>query len=164
MTSTRILIACLLAAAAADIASAKKSSFDWDGIQIGFQGGLPGGLSAKKDLNDQVSAQVILDFFGGWGSVTGIGGRVNYDFQQNGSMDVFAYGGAALYTIDFGIHKESVIGFSGGAGVEWDLQEGIDIPIPLHLSIDAGIAGINFPNYGTALGGFFIGLGLHYEL
>ncbi|MCB1047978.1 MAG: hypothetical protein KDC10_12335 [Calditrichaeota bacterium] len=130
---------------------------------VGLQSGVPGGISIKHEINEQWTAQLLLDVLRSNNLVTSYGGRINYTFRDEHTWQAFCYGSLAYYSLDWWYYHESAFGFGAGCGVEWDFEELIDLPVPLFASVDLGLAMISFPEYGAGVGGLFLGFGLHYQ-
>jgi hypothetical protein len=130
---------------------------------IGFQSSWPSyGLSGLYDLNDRITIQGIV---GALGTITSFGARGIYRFQNEDKYDLYGFGTAGLWSYDYVVDTENVLGFGGGAGVELDwrriLSPEDDSFPPLFSSIDIGFVLANFDHYDFS--GVTIGGGLHYR-
>jgi hypothetical protein len=136
--------------------------FSTKDIYAGFQSSWPShGLSVKMDFNDKVTGQAVVGFFGDLNnySVRGI-----YKFKKEAFYNLYGYGSLGLWTWDSDYASwddESVVGFGGGAGFEYDLR-GIDRSfIPLFVNAELGLNIANFDHYNyNSIG---LGLGVHYK-
>jgi hypothetical protein len=119
------------------------------------------GLSAKYDVTDKITAQAIGGFWG-YSDLTSFTGRGLYKFKEQNNYTLYGYGSLSSWSYSGYGYNETVIGFGGGAGAEYDMR-GIDPEfIPIFISADIGIEVANFDHYGSfsSLG---IGLGIHYK-
>lgn len=135
---------------------------------IGFQSSWPAyGISGIYDVNDKVTAQVVL---GAFGALTTISARGLYHFQKEQKHSLYGYGTAGLWRHSFrgfGVSEtENSPGLGAGAGVELNWREIIDDgdepTFPrLYSSLDLGFVAASFDHYNFS--GFVIGGGLHYR-
>ena len=119
------------------------------------------GISGKYDFIDKVTAQAIV---GAWGfnNLTSITGRGLYKFKEQDFYDLYGYGSLTSWTWDNGFDSETVFGFGGGVGIEYNIQ-GLDRDLPpIFISADGGLQVANFSRYG-GFGGLGIGFGVHYK-
>ena len=130
---------------------------------IGFQSSWPSyGISGLYDLSEQITLQGII---GAFGTVTNFGVRGLYRFQTEDKYDLYGFGTAGMWSYDYSVDTENVVGFGGGAGVELDWRriltpEDNSFP-PLFSSIDIGFVLANFEHYDFS--GVTIGGGFHYR-
>ena len=119
------------------------------------------GFSAKYDLNDKITAQALLGF---WGDVSSYTGKLNYKFKKGDHYDLYGYGeaGMLVWSGDHYSSSESVPTFGGGAGGELDLRRFDPDFIPLFVNLEVGVSAASFDNY--AYSSFGWGLGIHYKL
>lgn len=129
---------------------------------VGFQSAWPTwGLSGSYDVNERITAQAIL---GAFGTLSSVGARGLYRFNQQEAYDLYGFGTAGLWSYT-GITRETVVGVGGGAGVELDWRrliasDGASFP-PLFSTIDLGLVLANFEHYNFS--GITMGVGLHYR-
>jgi hypothetical protein len=130
---------------------------------VGLQSSWPSyGLSGIYDMSDQITLQAVV---GALGTVTNLGARALYRFNQQEKYNLYGFGTAGLWRYDYTIDTESVVGFGGGAGIELDWREIISpedgsFP-PLYSSFDLGFVLADFDHYNFS--GFSFGGGLHYR-
>ncbi len=115
------------------------------------------GLSVKYDYSEDVTLQGTI---GAFGTVTNFGGKVAYKFKKEPMYDLYGFVSAGMYKYSDVFFDESVIGFGGGAGIEYDLSEIFD-GMPLTISGEVGVSVVNFDNY-SGFSAFGVGGGLHY--
>lgn len=141
---------------------------------VGVQGGRFGagmasswpayGLSGTYHVNEKVTAQAVLGFFG---TVSSFSARGWYRFNRNAEYDIYGYGTAGMYRYNFGTilfsDTESVLGLGAGAGIETSLgklfnQE--EFP-PIFANAELGLtyASFDFYNFSALTFGF----GIHYR-
>lgn len=129
---------------------------------VGFQSSWPAwGLSGTIDVTEQVTAQAIV---GAFGTLTTVGARGIYRFTQEETYNMYGYGTVGMWRYP-GIIRENVVGFGGGAGIEFDWRrifsnQNGTFP-PLFTTIDLGLVVANFEHYDFS--GFTVGSGLHYR-
>lgn len=130
---------------------------------IGFQSAWPSyGISGLYDISDRITAQAIV---GAFGTVTNFGARGIYRFNLQDGYNIYGFGTAGLWSYDYIVDTESVIGAGGGVGIELDWRsllssEESRFP-PLFTSIDLGFVLANFDHYNFS--GISFGGGLHYR-
>jgi hypothetical protein len=130
---------------------------------IGFQSAWPSyGISGQYDVTDRVTAQAIV---GAFGTVSNFGARGLYRFDQQDKYDLYGFATAGLWSYDYTVATENVVGFGGGGGVELDWRRILSpddnsFP-PLFSSIDIGFVLANFDYYDFS--SFSIGGGIHYR-
>jgi len=147
-----------------------EQSADTPDLTVGVQGGPFGvgtasswpayGLSGTYLVNERVTAQAVLGFFG---TVSSFSGRGWYRFNRNDNYDIYGYAGAGLYRYDSGIDVESVLGLGAGAGVEVSLAklfDDEDFP-PIFANSELGLSYANFDFYDFSALTF--GFGIHYR-
>lgn len=136
----------------------------------GFQGSFPAyGLSGMMDINEMISVQAILGFFG---SLNTYAGRGLYRFKKEEDWEIYGYGMIGAWSYDgvrfrtgFGIenYTETVIGFGAGAGLEYDWRAfNPDLP-PLFWNIELGIGIVDFNDVNYNFNTLLIGAGVHYR-
>lgn len=133
-------------------------------FSLGFQSSWPSyGISGRYEVNEKAMIQGVI---GALGTVTNFSGRLLYDFQQKEQYDVYAHGTVGVWQWGGNVFFESQtsVGFGGGVGVEFDLQELFspddeDFP-PLYWNIEIGAIIANFDNYNFS--SFALGGGLHW--
>jgi len=119
------------------------------------------GLSAKYDMTDKVTTQIIGGFWG-YSGLTSFTGRGIYKFKEQNNYNLYGYGSVSSWRWNGYGYNETAFGFGGGAGAEYDIR-GIDTSfIPLFVSLDLGVQVANFDRYG-GFGGLGLGLGIHYK-
>jgi hypothetical protein len=135
---------------------------------LGFQASFPAaGLSAKADLSEQHTAQVVVGVFGPFQSYYG---RYAYNFSEKISdiginYKPYVFGQIGYYEIDFGktygrsniLPKSTSIGYGAGAGFEWYFE-----PFSENLKFNAeiGYSKVNLQNYD--FNSIMFGAGVHY--
>jgi len=128
---------------------------------LGFQNGYESwGLSGKMDLSEKASVQGII---GVAGALTNFSGKGLYKFKSDQYWDFYGYGQAGIWMWDGGgyFSDETIFGFGGGAGIEWDWRVlSPDLP-PIYWNLELGLGFINFDNYNFS--SINIGLGVHYR-
>lgn len=70
------------------------------------------GLSGTYRVNDRVTAEAILGFFG---SVQSLAGRGWYRFKQDPTYDLYGFATAGLFRYDYVFDTESVLGVGGAS-------------------------------------------------
>ncbi len=133
-------------------------------IGLGYQGMFPAsGIHAKYDVTDRITAQGVIGF---WGTISTYAARGIYKFSDSG-YPIYAFGTLSKFNYDgyLGTAADSVIGYGGGVGIEYNWQDlvGADIP-PLHWNIELGFIGVSSSFGYSGLGGIFFGGGLTYYL
>jgi len=119
------------------------------------------GLSAKYDVTDKITTQVIGGFWG-YSGLTCFTGRGIYKFKEQNHYNLYGYGSLSSWRWSGYGYNETAIGFGAGGGAEYDIR-GIDREfIPLFVSLDLGFQVANFDRYG-GFGGLGLGLGVHYK-
>jgi len=133
-------------------------------LGIGLQSSFPSyGLSAKLDMNDTHSAQVI---FGALGIVSNYSARYIYNFQETGAIQVkpFLYSQVGVWSYSFssfGIDEnESTIGYGLGAGLEFNWLNFVSEN--LKTTVEIGYGKVDLDSYNFAFTTF--GFGIHYTL
>jgi hypothetical protein len=132
---------------------------------IGFQSSWPAyGLSGLYDVNDKITAQLVVGALGSWTTVTG---RGLYHFSQQEKYNIYGFGSAGMYRYSFralgASESESSLIVGGGAGMEFPLRKLFndeDFP-PLYWSFDLGFSAGSFEHYNWS--GFIWGGGIHYR-
>lgn len=139
---------------------------------VGFQSSWPAwGISGIYDVNELVSAQVVL---GAFGSLTVLSGRILYRFNRREAYDLYGFGtlGVWRYTSDVfffdrGLIRqtETVLGLGGGGGIELNWQKilasSTDSFPPLYSTVDLGLGYANFDVYNFS--SLWLGVGIHYR-
>ena len=140
---------------------------------VGFQGTFPGnGISGMMDINEQISVQAILGF---WGNLNTYAGRGLYRFKKEDDWEIYGYGMIGAWSYDgvrvrtIGLlleshsHTETVIGFGAGAGIEYDWRAlDPDLP-PLFWNIELGIGIVDFNKVNYDFNTLIFGVGVHYR-
>lgn len=132
---------------------------------IGFQSSWPAyGISGLYDVNDKITAQLVIGALGSWTTVTG---RGLYHFSQQEKYNIYGFGSAGMYRYSYSIlgakEAESSVVLGGGVGMEFPLRKLFndeDFP-PLYWSVDLGFSAGSFEYYNWS--GFTWGGGLHYR-
>ncbi len=134
------------------------ASADQGDVYLGVQSN---GLSAKYDLNEKMTAQAILGF---WGDVSSYTAKLNYKFKKGDHYDLYGYGDAGMLVWDGSRYydSESVATFGAGAGGELDLRKFDPDFIPLFVNLELGLSHGSFKNYSYSAFGW--GLGIHYKI
>lgn len=160
----KVVLATALTLASTQVsANDISNTLSKNGIYLGLQsnGWYAGGLSAKMDLNDKLTAQAIL----GVGTFTTVTGRGLYKFMKQDKLDVYGYGSLGFWHWggDRYYDSESSMTFGAGAGIEYDLRGlGAQFTAPVFVSSELGLNVVSFDNYGSvsALG---FNIGIHYK-
>ena len=145
-------------------ASADKGFYT--GLQYQRHTGL--GFSAKIDLTNQLTTQVVLDFLGDMDAYTA---KAAYSIVQEPYFDLYGYSSVAMwkwnYTYYYGwrVHSENMFVFGGGTGIEYDLRGiGKEFDIPLFISAELGLLYVTKTKYYSNDGiGVDFNLALHYK-
>ncbi|MCK5903579.1 MAG: outer membrane beta-barrel protein [Cocleimonas sp.] len=146
--TSSLLVSALLVSGAAMAKPSKEGQYS-----VGFQSSWPSyGLSTKYETSDVLTLQATL---GALGTVTNLGGRVLYKFKKMPEYDLYGFGSVGVYNYSSGVIDESVFGFGGGVGMEYDLSKELTVNAELGMSI------VNFDEY-TGYSTVGIGIGLHY--
>jgi hypothetical protein len=130
---------------------------------VGFQSSYPAwGLSGTYDVNEDISAQAILGFFG---NLQTYAGRGVYRFQQEEQWNLYGYGLLGIWRYSFsafGISEsESAVGFGLGAGLEYDWRAWNETLPPIYWNIELGLGIVDMDHYNFST--IMIGAGLHYR-
>jgi hypothetical protein len=160
--------------AAQDAATEDQATVQDANLTVGVQGGRFGvgtasswpayGLSGTYHVNEKVTAQAVLGFFG---TVSSFSARGWYRFNRNEEYDLYGYATAGMYRYDYSTilanDTESVLGLGAGVGIETSLgklfdQE--DFP-PIFANTELGLtyASFDFYNFSALTFGF----GIHYR-
>lgn len=154
------------------VAVSKCFAQDRDDLKwgVGFQGSFPAyGFSGMMDINETISVQAILGFFG---DLNTYAGRGLYRFKKEDDWEIYGYGMIGAWSYDgvrvrslFVLEKytETVIGFGAGAGIEYDFRAlSPDLP-PLFGNVELGIGIVDFNKVNYDFNTLLIGLGVHYR-
>lgn len=133
-------------------------------FSLGVQSSWPSyGISGRYEVSEKAMIQGVI---GALGTVTNFSGRFLYDLQQEKKYDLYAHGTVGMWRWGGNLlfESETSIGFGGGVGVEFDLQELFspddeDFP-PLYWNIEIGAIIANFDQYSFSAAA--IGAGLHW--
>ncbi len=133
-------------------------------FSLGVQSSWPSyGISGRYEISEKAMVQGVI---GALGTVSNFSARLLYDLQQEEKYDLYAYGSVGMWRWggSQALASETAVGFGGGVGVEFELQELFapddeDFP-PLYWSIEIGANIANFENYSFS--SFAIGGGLHW--
>jgi hypothetical protein len=151
----KTLLTILLIVLASNNLNADKTFYG--GVEVNT---LNVGLSAKADLTDKFTLQGTLGFFG---TLEHYGAKAIYKVDKKKIYNMFAYTAIGIWKWD-GVFEEdeSVVGYSAGGGLEFDLQKlfGHDFP-PLFMSGELGFDFIDFEY--VDYGGLHLGGGIHYK-
>lgn len=174
-----LFIVALLLLIAPQVAAQDAATEDQAAVQdpeqtVGVQGGRFGvgtasswpayGLSGTYHVNEKVTAQAVLGFFG---TVSSFSARGWYRFNRNAEYDIYGYGTVGMYRYDYTTildnDTESVLGLGAGVGIETSLgklfdQE--DFP-PIFANTELGLTYANFDFYSFSALTF--GFGIHYR-
>ena len=131
------------------------------GLQANFHGG---GLSAKVDITEKHSAQLIIDVFGRFTSYTG---RYLYNFNENGNefrYKPYVFGQMGVFNYDYRPNhplllkdRDSVFGLGVGGGLEVHYTPFTD-RVRLNVELGYNTAEFDFYDYDP----IFFSIGLHY--
>jgi len=170
-----LLVAALLLlvvppASAQDEAAPNQDEQQSPDLTVGVQGGRFGvgtasswpayGLSGTYHVNEKVTAQAVLGFFG---TVSSFSGRGWYRFKRDIKYDLYGYAGAGMYRYDYFAGNENVLGLGAGVGIEASLQklfDDADFP-PIFANSELGLSYANFEFYNFSALTF--GFGIHYR-
>jgi len=119
------------------------------------------GLSGKYDVTDKITAQGIV---GAWGynDLTVMTGRGLYKFKEKEHYNLYGYGAISSWSWSDAYYDETVLGFGGGVGIEYDIRDIDPKFIPLYLSGDIGFQVASFDHY-SGFSGLGLGIGVHYK-
>lgn len=155
-----IVLGAFIASGSATAKPLKNGKF---GVGLSTSGAFGSfGLSAKKELTDDISAEVILGFLG---TYTNFGAKGIYKFQKDAQYDLYGYGSLSYWSYDYGSRfyyggreygKTTGIGFGAGAGIEYDVAP--DITVNGELGFNA----VNWDYGYSGMGVFNIGVAAHY--
>lgn len=136
----------------------------------GFQGTFPAyGISGMMDVNETISVQAILGFFG---SLNTYAGRALYRFKKENDWEIYGYGMLGAWSYDgirfrtgFGYdnYTETVLGFGFGGGIEYDWRALDPNLPPLFWNLELGIGIVDFNNVNYNFNTLMIGAGVHYR-
>lgn len=154
-----ILLGAFIASGAATAKPLKNGKFGVGLITSGtFFGSF--GLSAKKELTNEISAEAILGFLG---TYTNFGAKGIYKFQKDAQYDLYGYGSLSYWSYSShyyygsrGYERTTGIGFGAGAGIEYDVAK--DITVNGELGFNA----VNWDHGYSGMGYLNIGLAAHY--
>jgi hypothetical protein len=130
---------------------------------VGFQSSYPAwGLSGTYDVNEDISAQAILGFFG---NLQTYAARGVYRFQQEDQWNLYGYGLLGIWRYSFsafGISdSENAVGFGLGAGMEYDWRSWNETLPPIYWNIELGLGIVDMDHYNFST--IMFGAGLHYR-
>ncbi len=155
-----IVLGAFIASGSATAKPLKNGKF---GVGLSTSGAFGSfGLSAKKELTEDISAEVILGFLG---TYTNFGAKGIYKFQKDAQYDLYGYGSLSYWSYDYGSRfyyngrdygTTTGIGFGAGAGIEYDVSP--DITVNGELGFNA----VNWDYGYNGMGVFNIGLAAHY--
>ncbi len=128
---------------------------------VGFHSGFSSaGIAARIGIDDDWDAEGVLGIFG---TLNYYGARGLYTLQDDDEWYTYAFGTVGIWTWESVLIDESVFGFGGGAGVEWDWRSlNSDLP-PVTWYGELGLAVASFDSYSFS--SFSIGTGFrwHFE-
>lgn len=139
----------------------KASWLTENDVALGIEAGnLNSGFSARFPYKSNSSWQLTV----GGGSANSIGGRYIAHFDEWNDSRLYWYGGlsAWFWGGDFFNDSEFAIGFSGGIGLDYDLDKLDDITVPVSISFTIGPSYAAFSNF-RGLDLLNLGLGIHYR-
>jgi len=128
---------------------------------LGFHSGFATfGVAGRVGITDKISAEALLGFTG---ILSHYGVRGLYTLKQEKMWKAYGFAGAGLWMWDSGfssLDSETVLGVSGGAGIEYDWRSmGKELPpITWHLELGLGIVNFdnyNFSSFGMGAGGMY---------
>jgi hypothetical protein len=162
----------LIIAAVLFVFSSISFAQDRDDLKYGagFQGSFPAyGLSGMMDINEQISVQAIIGFFG---NLNTYAGRGLYRFKKEDQWELYGYGMVGAWSYDgvrvgtgpiFENYTETVLGFGAGAGIEYDWRAlAPDLP-PLFWNVELGIGVADFNEVDYNFNALLLGVGVHYR-
>ncbi len=141
--------------------SADASDFEPTRFGVGFQSTFPAyGLSGMMDVNDEISVQAIVGFFG---ALNTFAGRGLYKFQDEDFWHLYGFGMVGVWTYSIGSFSETVPGFGLGAGISYDWRAfNEDLP-PIYWNLELGLGFVNFDEVNYNFSTFLFGVGVHYR-
>ncbi|MDH5228809.1 MAG: hypothetical protein OEZ58_14545 [Gammaproteobacteria bacterium] len=137
----------------------------------GYQGTFPAtGISGKMKISNVITAQAMIGF---WGTLNTYAARGLYRFQEDKFWNAYGYGmlgfwsyRATVYDFSTFSNQEKtqfVLGFGGGAGIEYNWQAvAPDLP-PIWFNLELGFGSIKFNDLNYNVSGVLIGGGAHYR-
>jgi hypothetical protein len=128
---------------------------------VGFQSAFPAyGLSGMMDINEDISVQAIVGFFG---SLKTFAARGLYNFQREDYWNLYGFGMLGVWNYSIGSVSETVPGFGLGAGISYDWRAfNADLP-PLFWNLELGLGIVNFDEVNYNFSTFMFGAGVHYR-
>lgn len=151
LTAATVSLSLLTATANAEIGNGEYA--------LGFQNGFStAGVAARVGINDEISAEVILGFFG---ALSHYGVRGLYTLQDEGDWSTYAFGSTGIWTWDSSYYSETAFGVGAGAGVEWDWRSFNSSLPPITWNIELGLGLVSFDRYN--FGAFSFGTGARYH-
>lgn len=128
---------------------------------IGFQGTFPAyGISGMMDINEEVTIQAIIGFFG---SLNTFAGRGLYTFRKDDFWRLYGFGMAGMWTYSIGSLSETVPGFGLGAGIRYDWRAFDASLPPLFWNLELGLGFVNFDEVDYNFSTILFGAGVHYR-
>jgi len=156
-----ILLVLLLSVSANAQESVKGKKYG-----LGWQSTFPViGLSGKYVVNEKVSGQLILGFFG---DLSTYGAKVNYKFNEKENYSLYGFGLLGLFAYSspvlqddwtFKDETETAIGFGAGAGLEYFFPEFLP---EVGWNLEIGFGSIQFDEVDYDFTSIMIGAGAHY--
>ena len=135
---------------------------------MGYQLAYPAdGLSTKIQLNNQMTSQFMLDFFG---EFTAFAGRSNFIFKSSSKWDAYGYGSMGLYGYESyncrggncANKNQKSLGFGAGFGIEYNWQKHFPQLPPVFFNIELGFLSVEFDELNYSYTSYNLGLGGHY--
>ncbi len=142
-------------------ASAQYNDFgELKKVGVGFQSSFPVyGISGIYNLNEQMSGQAVIGFFG---TVKIFSGRFLYKFKRQDNLNVYGYGmlGAFMHkswvTLEGKDKTETILGLGAGVGIEYYFD---GLPeIGWNAEIGFGLVDFDYYDFSAIM----FGLGAHY--
>ena len=156
-----IILALLLSVSANAQDSVKGKKYG-----LGWQSTFPViGLSGKYVVNEKVSGQLILGFFG---TLNTYGAKVNYIFNEKEHYNLYGFGMVGLFAYSspalqddwtFKDETETALGFGAGAGLEYFFTDFIP---EVGWNVEIGFGSIQFDEVDYDFTSIMIGGGVHY--
>ncbi len=134
---------------------------------LGWQSTFPViGLSGKYVVNEKVSGQLILGFFG---DLSTYGAKVNYKFNEKEHYNLYGFGMIGLFAYTSPVWNssytsledktETALGFGAGAGLEYFFTEFIP---EVGWNLEIGFGSIKFDEVDYDFTSIMVGGGVHY--
>jgi hypothetical protein len=128
---------------------------------VGFQGTWPAyGISGMMDINEEISAQAIVGFFG---NLNTFAARGLYRFQNEDYWNLYGFGMVGAWSYSVGSLSETSPGFGLGGGISYDWRAFDPNLPPLFWNLELGIGFVNFDEVDYNFSTILFGAGVHYR-